>query len=171
MTGRRWHAAVLPLLLSAVLGGCGTAEPQLPPVPGIADARDASAVAPCALLTPGQLAAAGFGGTGTPVRAQEGPSCRWSSGAGELDLTLYTDGGGLATLAGNSEPTTTRVRLSGYPALETFTGRGEFCQYDVGVAERQVVIATLDAPVPGSCAVLQQLVPQVVDNLPAGAGR
>ncbi len=171
MTGRYWHMAVLALVLSVVGVGCGPAEPALPPVPEIGDARDAGAVEPCALLTAEQVAAAGLGGTGTPVPAQEGPSCRWSSGAGELDLTLYTDGGGLATLAENSEPTTTRVRLSGYPALETFTGRGEFCQYDVGVSERQVVIAALDAPAPDSCAVLQEVVPQVVDNLPAGDGR
>jgi hypothetical protein len=139
-------------------------------VPVITDARDASRADPCRLLTAAQLAGAGLGGAGAVLPADEGPRCRWSSTGGDLDLTLYTGGGGLATLAENSEPTTTRVRLDGYPALETFTGRGEFCQYDVGVSERQVVSAALDAPAPDSCAVLQQVLPDVLGNLPAGSG-
>ncbi len=87
-----------------------------------------------------------------------------------LGLTLYTDGGGIATLARNSEPTTRRVRVSGYPALETFTGRGEFCQYDVGIAEAQVVILAMETPAPDSCTTLQTVLPMVVGNLPP-AGR
>ncbi|MCO1658301.1 DUF3558 family protein [Pseudonocardia sp. S2-4] len=139
----------------------------MPPVPTITDVRDAAGADPCALVTPEQLAGAGLGGAGTAVPADEGPRCRWRSGAGSLDLTLYTDGEGLATIAANSEPTTTRVRLDGYPALETFTGRGEFCQYDVGVSASQVVMAALEAPDPDSCEVLQRLLPGVLDNLPA----
>jgi hypothetical protein len=139
-------------------------------VPPITDARDASGADPCRLLTPEQLAVAGLGGAGAVVPAEEGPRCRWSSTGGDLDVTLNAAGGGLATLAENSEPTTTRVRLAGYPALETFTGQGEFCQYDVGVSERQVVSAALDATAPDSCAVLQQVLPGVLENLPAGSG-
>ena len=136
-------------------------------MPAITDARDASGADPCRLLTAEQLAVAGLGGAGAVVPADEGPRCRWSSTRGDLDVTLYTGGGGLATLAENSEPTTTRVRLAGYPALETFTGQGEFCQYDIGVSERQVVSASLDAPAPDACAVLQQVLPDVLDDLPA----
>ncbi len=148
---------------------------MLPPVPSITDARDATGTDPCALVSAEQLAAAGVGGAGTAVAAEEGPRCRWSGAGASLDVTLYTDGGGLATLAENSEPTTTRVRLAGYPALETFTGRGEFCQYDVGVSASQVVMAARDAASPDSCEVLQRVLPGVLENLPApgepGPGR
>ena len=61
---------------------------------------------------------------------------------------------------------TRRVRVAGYPALETFTGRGEFCQYDVGVSDGQVVMASLEAPAPDSCVTLQRVVPLVAANLP-----
>jgi uncharacterized protein DUF3558 len=170
MTNKVGRTVALALLLSAVVQGCGGAQQDLPPVPVVTDARDAGAVDPCALLSAEQLAAAGLGGPGAAVPAAEGPSCRWRGGTGQLDITLYTDGGGLGTLAANSEPTTTRVRLAGYPALETFTGRGEFCQYDVGVSERQVVMAALDAPSPDSCEVLQRVVPGALENLPAAPG-
>jgi hypothetical protein len=143
----------------------------MPPVPPIGDTRDARSADPCALLSAGQLAAVGLGGSAEPGTAEAGPRCRWRSARGDLEVVLYTDGGGLATLAANSEPTTTRVRVAGYPALETFTGQGEFCQYDVGVADSQVITASLDAPGPGSCDVLQRVVPTLVDTLPAEGAR
>ena len=70
-------------------------------------------------------------------------------------------------LAANSEPTTARVRLAGYPALETFTGAGEFCQYDVGVAADQVVMASLQGGTPDSCTALQTVLPAMLATLPA----
>jgi hypothetical protein len=167
MTDRLRRTVVLMLGLSVLLISCGRPAPATPAVPAVGNARDARGADPCALLSAAQLAAHGLDAAGTPAAAEEGPRCGWRGRAGELDVTLYTGGGGLATLAANSEPTTSRVRLAGYPALETFTGRGEFCQYDVGVAERQVVSAALDAPAPGSCDLLQRLVPELVDNLPA----
>ena len=170
MRGRLGHSAVSLLMLSAVLGACAGVRPEVPPVPPIGDARDARGVDPCALLTAEQLTTAGLGGVGAPTVAAEGPRCSWHSDGGDLEVTIWTDGGGLATLAANSEPTTTRVRLAGYPALETFTGQGEFCQYDVGIAESQVVMAALDAPAPDSCAVLQAVLPHLIGELPP-AGR
>ena len=163
------RTAVTALLLPAVLVGCGTAPQEIPPVPAVGDARDVEGTDPCALLTANQLTAAGLGGIAAPSTAPEGPHCRWSSGGGDLDVTFYAGGEGLATLAANSEPTTARVRLGGYPALETFTGAGEFCQYDVGVSDRQVVMAALDAPSPDACVVLQRLVPQLLGSLPDAA--
>ena len=124
---------------------------------------------PCALPTWAQLATLGISGSGTRVTAPEGPGCAWR-GRPELGITLYTSGGGIATLARNSEPTTSRVRLAGYPALETFTGKGEFCQYDVAVAATQVVSASLQGGSPDSCTALQAVLPGVVANLPALRG-
>jgi hypothetical protein len=164
MTERLRRTGVLILGLSALVIGCGGPAPAAPTIPAARDARGAD---PCALLTAAQLTGAGLGATGTAATAEAGPRCSWRGSAGALDVTLYTGGGGLATLAANSEPTTTRVRLAGYPALETFTGRGEFCQYDVGVADSQVVSAALDAPAPGSCDVLQRVVPELLGNLPS----
>jgi hypothetical protein len=83
-----------------------------------------------------------------------------------LDITVATGGGGLAVLAERSEPTTARVRLAGYPALETFTPGGAFCQYDVAVADEQVVMAALEGGTPDSCTALQGLVPEVLADLP-----
>ena len=143
-----------------------SAEPSADAVPAVRDARDARSADPCALPTQAQLTALGITVAGTPVTAPEGPSCAWH-GRPELRITLYTDGGGLATLARNSEPTTSRVRLAGYPALETFTGSGEFCQYDVGVSATQVLSASLDGGSPDSCTALQTVLPGVVANLPA----
>jgi hypothetical protein len=169
MTDRIRRTVVLILGLSALLISCGSPAPAASVVPPIGDARDAGGADPCALLSSAQRGALGLPGAGTATAGPEGPHCRWRGSAGDLDVSLYTGGGGLATLAANSEPTTTRVRLAGYPALETFTGRGEFCQYDVGVAERQVVSAALDAPAPGSCDVLQRVVPELLGNLPPAA--
>jgi hypothetical protein len=122
---------------------------------------------PCRLLTNAQLGDLGLTELGTGGRAPEGPRCEWRGATGSvLGITLYTDGAGLATLARNSEPTTRRVRVSGFPALETFTGRGEFCEYDVGIAEGQALIMTLDAPAPDSCSTLQAIVPLVTGNMP-----
>ena len=167
------------LAAAVLVTGCGrsgppsAADPAAPSVadtaPAVANARDARAADPCALPTSAQLATLGISGRGTPVAAPEGPGCTWR-GRAELGITLYTDGGGIATLARNSEPTTSRVRLAGYPALETFTGTGEFCQYDVGVAATQVVSASLQGGTPDSCTALQAVLPGVVANLPALAG-
>jgi Protein of unknown function (DUF3558) len=167
MTVRLRQTVVLIIGLSVFMVGCGGPAPEPPVVPAIGDARNASGADPCALMSAAQLSALGLGVTGAPSTAEEGPQCRWRGDGGDLDVTIYTGGGGLATLAANSEPTTTRVRLAGYPALETFTGKGEFCQYDVGVADRQVLSAALDAPAPGSCDVLQRVVPELVGHLPA----
>ena len=176
--GRTTIGQAAVLLTAAVLvAGCAhAATPQgAPPeqssdaVPTVRDARDARAANPCSVPTKAQLTALGVSSAGTPVTAPEGPRCEWH-GRPELGITLYTSGGGIATLARNSEPTTSRVRLAGYPALETFTGTGEFCQYDVGVAETQVLSASLDGGSPDSCTALQAVLPDVVANLPALTG-
>jgi hypothetical protein len=155
-----------PALLAglALVSGCATST--VPPVPAVDDARAVSGAEPCALLTREQASALGLG-PGASMAAPEGPRCEWRGASGlTLGVTLYADGDGLATLAENSEPTTTRVRLDGYPALETFTAGGEFCQYDVGVAADQVVMASLEAGTPDSCTALQNLLPSVFANLP-----
>jgi hypothetical protein len=171
---------VAALLATAALAvGCAQAAPQpaaaTPPpsptdaAPAVSDARDARAADPCTLPTAAQLTTLGIAAPGTPVAAPEGPGCAWR-GRSELGITLYTNGGGIATLARNSEPTTSRVRLAGYPALETFTGTGEFCQYDVAVSATQVLSASLQGGSPDSCTALQAVLPGVVANLPAMPG-
>jgi hypothetical protein len=171
------------LATAALVAGCAQAAPATPApapapsaataaqspaddAPAVPDARDARAADPCTLPTAAQLTTLGIAGRGTPVAAPEGPGCTWR-GRSELGMTLYTSGGGIATLARNSEPTTSRVRLAGYPALETFTGKGEFCQYDVAVSATQVLSASLQGGSPDSCTALQAVLPGVVANLPA----
>lgn len=167
----RCGLAVAMTVAAIVTAGCATAAPPPPAevVPPVGDARDARSADPCALPTGAQLAALGIAGTGAPAAAPEGPRCEWH-GRPDLGITLYTGGGGIETLARNSEPTTSRVRLAGYPALETFTGVGEFCQYDVGVSATQVLSASLEGGSPDSCTALQSVLPGVVANLPALPG-
>jgi hypothetical protein len=148
----------------------GCAGPEPPALPPVGNARDARAADPCALPTAAQLATLGIATPAVATPAPEGPRCEWRSAVdqgAELGITLYTAGGGLSVLAANSEPTTARVRLAGYPALETFTGAGEFCQYDVGVAADQVVMASLQGGTPDSCTALQAVLPAMLANLPA----
>lgn len=168
----RWRALRLAALVCAIVltGGCASSADE-PPVPTISGSKDARGHDPCMLLTAEQAGGFGLAGPGQASRAQEGPRCAWRGpGGATLTLTLYTDGGGLGTLAANSEPTTTRVRIAGYPALETFTGHGEFCQYDVGVAANQVVTAAAQAMAPDSCTALQAQLPTILGNLPAAGG-
>lgn len=160
---RRGGAGVVAGL--AVLAGC--AAPAVPDVPPIQAPRDVRGADPCALVDDAALATAGVRAPGTPGTGPEGPRCEWTGGPGRtLVLTLFTGDGGLGTLARNSEPTTTRVRLDGYPALETFTGAGEFCQYDVGIDTDQVLLVALDGGEPDSCTALQSLLPPVLSRLP-----
>lgn len=168
MGHRRTPLPVGVALTALLAAGCsGGAEPT-PPVPAVAHPRDAAGADPCRLLTDAQLRGFGLAGPGAAGTAAEGRRCEWRGAAGSvLALTLYVGGGGLATLARNSEPTTRRVRVAGYPALETFTGRGEFCQYDVGIADGQVVMVSMDAAGADSCSTLQRIVPLVAANLPA----
>lgn len=153
--------AVLAVLV-AVAGCAGTDDP---PVPVIEDARDPAAVAVCDLLGDGDRAALGLG-VGAADTAAEGPRCRWTGAGTALEVTVFAADDALGVLATNSEPTTTRVRLAGFPALETFTAGGEFCQYDVAVAADRVVLAALEGGEPDACTALQALLPGVLAGLP-----
>jgi hypothetical protein len=162
------------LLIGALLVavGCGVAAeaPGVPPVPAVEDPKDARGVSPCALLTAEQAEQFGVPDA-AGITAPEGAGCQWRGDGGTLlTVVLYVDGGGLATLAANSEPTTSRVRISGYPALETFTGRGEFCQYDVAVAHDQVILASLTGGTPDSCTALQRVVTAILAEVPPLSG-
>ncbi|MBW0116701.1 DUF3558 family protein [Pseudonocardia abyssalis] len=168
--GRMWSAGALAVGLT-LLTAC-SAPSTTPGVPPVENPRDVRGLDACAVPDGAALAAAGVGGTGTAGVGPEGPRCEWRGPAGQLlTVTVFTGDGGLATLASNSEPTTTRVRLAGYPALETFTGSGEFCQYDIGVAADQVLLVSLDGGAldggaPDSCTALQSLLPPVLAALP-----
>ncbi len=160
----------LTMVLAALVAvaGCGSGTAELP---AIDEPREARAADPCALMDAGALDVARLAGPGTASTTPEGPRCEWlGESRRRLAVTLFTGAGGLATLADNSAATTTRVRLDSYPALETFTGEGEFCQYDVGIAPDQVVLVALDGGLPDSCTELQELVPDILDRLPAAAG-
>lgn len=164
--GGRFAAIAATVLVAAC--GRGDAAPQA--VPPIGNARDARSADLCALPTDGQLATLGIRTPGSATTAAEGRRCEWRptpEKGPELGITVFVGSEGLATLAANSEPTTSRVRLAGYPALETFTGTGEFCQYDVAVAPDQVLMASLVGGSPDSCTALQAVLPDVVRNLPA----
>lgn len=160
----------LTLLVCAAVTLTGCAEQQKPPrgqqpeVPEITNSLDAAARPPCALLTAAQQAELGLG-TGNPGKAELGQQCVWRTDRVTLALTRYVDGGGLAAIAREADPAAARVRVMGYPALETFTEGGQYCRYDVGVSERQVVVATMTGGQPSSCAVLQNVLSYALRNL------
>jgi hypothetical protein len=163
-------AAIAAVVLVTTVAACGRGDAAPRTVPPIGNARDARSADLCALPTGGQLATLGIRTPGAATTAAEGRRCEWRTTpetGPELGITVFVGSGGLATLAANSEPTTSRVRLAGYPALETFTGTGEFCQYDVAVAPDQVLMASLVGGSPDSCTALQAVLPDVVRNLPA----
>lgn len=163
--------ALLVGLLLATVGCAGGAEP-IPtlPTPVIDDAKDLRDLDPCTLLSAEQTEQLGLA-VGVADSAPEGPGCSWrDDGDTSLTISFFLGAGGLSTLAANSEATTTRVRLADYPALETFTGGGEFCQYDVGVAPDQVVLAAMTGGAPDSCTALQRVLGGALAAIPSLPG-
>lgn len=137
----------------------------VPPVPAIDNPKDLRDAKVCRLLTPKQRGRFGLT-SGEPGRNDLGRQCAWRGpGSVEVALTLFTDGGGLGALAGDT-PGAARVRLEGYPALETFTEQGVYCRYDVGLAKDQALVAAMTGGEPDSCTALQSILTAVIDNLP-----
>lgn len=149
-------------------GGSDDPAATVPPVPAIDDPKDVRGTDPCTLLTPRQLGQAGFVAPGVPGQTPEDLSlCEWRGKNGSvLTLTLFLAPSALGTLAQNSDRTTARVRLAGYPALETFTAQGQYCQYDVGLARDQVLIGAMTGGTPDSCTALQGVLTSALDDLP-----
>lgn len=166
-----------PRLLPAVAAICATAlltcaacsadEPATPRVPAIESPKGLVGIDPCALLVEDARTDLGLG-EGVPGQDELGANCKWAGRSEEsVQLTAYTSGAGLTDLAESGDPAASRVRLSGYPALETFTVGGEFCRYDVGVANEEAIVATMDGGEPDSCTALQTLLSAVLSRLPA----
>lgn len=150
-----------------VIAGTACSGGELPPVPPIDDPKDARSAHPCELVSARQLNALGLA-NGERGTNELGPQCVWRGpGSKELTLTLYTKGNGLAMLASHSVEAASRVRIEGYPAVETFTEQGVYCEYDVGVAPNQALIATMTGGQPDSCTRLQDVLAGVLENLPA----
>jgi hypothetical protein len=155
---------------AALLGtaGCaGQAPPPAPTVPPVESPKGLVGIDPCALLDETARTDLGLD-SGTPGTDEFGANCRWTGVHAEsAQLTAFTSGEGLQELAEDRDSTTSRVRVLGYPALETFTARGEFCRYDVGVAQDQAIVATMRSGQPDSCTALQELLTVVITRLPA----
>lgn len=147
--------------------GCGGEEPSAEPtVPPVETPKGLVGIDPCSLLDEATLTALGLG-VGTPGQDELGANCRWTGvDSASAQLTAFTSGEGLSDLTKGRDSTTSRVRLLGYPALETFTARGEFCRYDVGVARDQAIVATMHDGEPDSCTALQELLTVVIKRLP-----
>lgn len=166
----RTAVAVVGCALLWSLLGCGAAEPEaadrtIPPLPRIDSPKDASGSDPCSLLSNSELARLGLT-AGSPWQGTFGPGCDWR-GDGSLAVTIMisTDAG-LGVVAQDSDPAAARVRISGYPALETFTRQGVYCRYDLGNAPDQVLIATMTGGSPDSCSALQTILIDVLRDLP-----
>jgi hypothetical protein len=164
---------IIRLLVGAVTvlaaAGCASrgAPVETPSVPQVESPRGLVGIDPCTLLDDASRTAFGLE-TGVPGQDELGANCRWTGqNAQEAQLTAFTSGRGLTDLTKGRDSTTSRVRLLGYPALETFTARGEFCRYDVGVAQDQAIVATMNAGEPDSCTALQELLTVAIKQLPA----
>jgi hypothetical protein len=159
------------LVVAAVLvtTGCGAGDTpvETPSVPPVESPKGLVGIDPCALLDGAALDTLDLE-TGVPGQDELGANCSWTGpSAVTAQLTAFTSGKGLSDLTKGRDSTTSRVRLLGYPALETFTARGEFCRYDVGVAADQAIVATMHAGQPDSCTALQELLTVVITRLPA----
>jgi hypothetical protein len=162
---------IRPLVVAATLlaaAGCAAeAPPPAPTVPPVESPKGLVGIDPCALLDDTARTDLGLD-SGTPGTDEFGANCKWTGVHAEsAQLTAFTSGEGLRELAEDRDSTTSRVRLLGYPALETFTARGEFCRYDVGVAQDQAIVATMRSGQPDSCTALQELLTVVITRLPA----
>jgi hypothetical protein len=166
------NPVIIRLLVTAaavlVVTGCGADDlPPEPTVPPVESPKGLVGIDPCALLDEASLDTLGFD-AGTPGQDELGANCSWpGQNSASAQLTAFTSGKGLSDLTKGRDSTTSRVRLLGYPALETFTARGEFCRYDVGVAQDQAIVATMRAGEPDSCTALQELLTAVIKQLPA----
>ncbi|MGB3441183.1 MAG: DUF3558 family protein [Actinophytocola sp.] len=158
-------ATVATLLVTA---SCATeAPPPTPTVPPVESPKGLVGIDPCALLDPAARTDLGFD-SGVPGQDELGANCSWTGAHAEsAQITAFTSGDGLQELTRDRDSTAGRVRLLGYPALETFTARGEFCRYDVGVAADQAIVATMRAGKPDSCTALQALLTVAISQLPA----
>jgi hypothetical protein len=166
------NPVIIRLLVTAAAvlaaAGCGADEPPpVPTVPPVESPKGLVGIDPCALLDEAALSTLELE-AGVPGQDDLGANCRWDGeDTQEAQLTAFTSGKGLSDLTKGRDSTTSRVRLLGYPALETFTARGEFCRYDVGVAADQAIVATMHAGEPDSCTALQELLTAVIKRLPA----
>jgi hypothetical protein len=166
------NPVIIRLLVTAatvlVAAGCGADDrPEEPAVPAVESPKGLVGIDPCALLDAAALDTLDLD-AGTPGQDELGANCRWTGADSRFaQLTAFTSGAGLDDLTKDRDSTTSRVRLLGYPALETFTARGEFCRYDVGVARDQAIVATMNDGEPDSCTALQELLTVVIERLPA----
>lgn len=159
--------AVVAISCVAMLAGCSSDEPEPPKVPPIESPKGLVGLDPCALVDGPARSTLGLS-KGVPGTDELGANCRWSGRSPKtVQLTSYTSGDGLSDLTKKGDPAASRVRLEGYPALETFTTGGQFCRYDVGVAQEQAIVATMDGGEPDSCTALQKLLTTVLSRLPA----
>jgi hypothetical protein len=166
------NPVIIRLLVAAsalfAAAGCGAGEPPPEPtVPAVESPRGLVGIDPCALLDDPARTTLGLE-AGVPGQDELGANCSWNGqDTASAQLTAFTSGKGLSDLTKDRDSTTSRVRLLGYPALETFTARGEFCRYDVGVAADQAIVATMHDGEPDSCSALQKLLTVVIKRLPA----
>lgn len=163
---------IIRLLVAGVTvlaaAGCGADEaPPEPSVPAVESPKGLVGIDPCALLDDTARTTLGLE-AGVPGQDELGANCSWDGeNSASAQITAFTSGDGLSDLTKGRDSTTSRVRLLGYPALETFTARGEFCRYDVGVAQTQAIVATMADGEPDSCTALQELLTVVIEQLPA----
>jgi Protein of unknown function (DUF3558) len=162
----RLLATALATCAVLVSAGCSSEAPPPPSVPPIESPKGLVGLDPCALVDGDARARLGLG-PGKPGADELGANCRWTGRKPlSVQLTSYTSGDGLSDLTEQVDPAASRVRLSGYPALETFTTGGAFCRYDVGVAAEEAIVATMDGGEPDSCTALQKLLTTVLSRLP-----
>lgn len=136
-------------------------------VPSITQPKSVPATRPCSALTPRQLTALKLPASGQSRQSTSGPECEWlNSREHWLTLTMYT-GGSLLTLLHHASPTTTRVRIEGYPALETFTDKGSYCMYAVGYRQGKAFEVAMQGGTPDSCTALHTAIADILADAPS----
>lgn len=168
---RRTLGAGAACALAGLLAtGCTTSRSSNPPVPtavpSIQQPKALPVTRPCSVLTQRQLKKLDLPSGGRERSSSNGPECEWVTRRGHwLTVTMFADGG-LLPLLHRSGPSTTRVRIGGYPALETFTNRGAYCRYEVGYASGRAFIVAMRGGRPNSCTALHPAMTDILGNAP-----
>lgn len=173
------------LVLAALLVGCsaGGAQPtgaaaapasSADPIPPVHDPKDLTGTAPCALLTPAQLAANRIDLPGQPKDVLGAPGCEWDDKAHTREIRVFADIGTdvlhniYAQRANFAVFEVTQV--AGHPAIRTKNlVEGTSCFFRVAAAQTQtlnLMFTSLRQGLEEPCGPAKALAEGVMGNLP-----
>jgi hypothetical protein len=177
------------LVLVALLVGCSAGGGQSPvsratpalsstghadPIPPVGDSKNLAATAPCALLTPTQLAQNRIDLPGQPKDVLGAPGCKWNNKAHTQEIAMWvnigTDVMHNVYVQRAAFPVFEITDVAGHPAIRTKDLRdGASCNFVVAAAERQALdvrFTSLRQGLEEPCGPAREIAEAVLANLP-----